>query len=105
MRCEFTEFEFFLDSHEENKIFMRFSTKEDSSEVTDFVLIYFTLIDNVFLEVVKYDFSLREKLHVHYYFSKRKVYLDEDVNFESMAKFSEHLMYNWQNYLLKFINK
>lgn len=96
---------YFVDSAKMNKIFVKFKHIQNSSELEEFVIIYLTKIDEVFVEVVKYDFSKREKFHVHYYSDQRKVYFDEIPTNETMARLNQHLLENWHKYLLKFLER
>ena len=105
MNDNFRQFEYFLDSKEENKIFVKFKNKLDSSEIEEFVIIYFTLIDESYIQVLRYDFSLREKFHVHHFFDGRKIYFDEKPSFETLFNLCEGLEKDWHKYLLKFNNK
>jgi len=99
------EFFFFLDSAKSNKLFVKFVHKSNSSELEELVIIYLTKIEDTFLEVVKYDFSKKEKFHVHYFAEDRKVYLDEVPNNETLDRVFQHLCDNWQKYYLRFIEK
>jgi hypothetical protein len=105
MDDSFRQFEYFIDSKEENKIFVKFKNKLDSSEIEEFVIIYFTLIDKNFFQVMRYDFSLREKFRVHHFFDGRKVYFDEKPSFETLFNLCEDLEKCWQKYLIKFNNR
>jgi hypothetical protein len=96
------EFELFLDSKKENVLFVKFKYKPNSAELEEFVLIYFTMIENKLIEVIKYDFSQREKLHVHLTDGKTKQFLDEEPNIETLINLKNYLALNWAKFLLKF---
>lgn len=103
MDDNFREFFSFLDLKKENEIYIKF---EYSSEfaVTAFVIIYLTKVNGTFEEVVKYDYSQRERLHVHYFFKKhsRKEYLNLSPTVDTLFDLKIKLTENWQKYLIKF---
>ena len=104
MDDNFREFFIFLDSSMENEIYINFTYSQDFSFVIDFVLIYLTNVNGVFKEVVKFDCSQREALHVHYFFKKhaRKEYLDLTPTIDTLFDLKNDLVANWQKYLIKF---
>ncbi|MEK6958586.1 MAG: hypothetical protein AABW59_00925 [archaeon] len=98
------QFNLFLDTEQDNKIFIKYSYSEDLCRVKEFVLIYFTRRYDEFVEVVKYDCSEKERLHVHYFWgnSKHKEYLDREISIDTMLFIMDKLVENWRKYLLKF---
>jgi hypothetical protein len=99
----FREFNYFLDSKKENQLFIKFEYSADFL-VNAFVIIYLTKVNGVFEEVVKYDYSKRETLHVHYFFKKhsRKEYLGLPPTIDTLFELKIKLTENWQKYLIKF---
>ena len=95
---------FFLDKERENKLFFSYLYSEDFSFIEEFVILFLTKTDEGFKEVVKYDFSKREKPQVHYFYKKhpRKVYLDVPVTLETIFELKDGLVVNWHKHLLKF---
>ncbi len=103
MNENFREFFIFLDGGMENEVYIKF---EYSAEfiVNAFVIIYLTKVNEVFEEVIKYDYSQKETLHVHYYSKKhsRKEYLDFPPTIDTVFELKNNLEANWQKYLIKF---
>ena len=97
------EFYVLLDASEKNKIYIKYAYSADFLSIDEFVLIYLTSVDGVFKEVVKYDYSQKEPLHVHYYFEKnaRKEYLDLLPTIDTIINLHDKICSNWQKYLLK----
>ncbi|MFA6269215.1 MAG: hypothetical protein WC652_05335 [archaeon] len=100
-------FELYLDLVEENKLLFTYTFLDDYVGLEEFVIIYLTKVDDKFVEVVKYDFSEKEKLHVHYFYPKnpRKVFLDLEVNVGLLMQLEVELTQNWRKHLLKFKNE
>jgi len=96
-----------LDGQKENMLLVRFVFSDDGFEIIEFVLIYLTKINEKFVEVVKYDFSQREKVHVHFFYPKnpRKVFLDLSPNIDTIFSLKEELELNWHKHLLRFNDK
>ena len=103
MDDNFRQFDYFLDSKKENQLFIKFEYSPDFF-VHAFVIIYLTKVNGVFEEVVKYDYSQRETLNVHYFFKKhaRKEYLDLPSTIDTLFDLKNKLIENWQKYLIKF---
>jgi hypothetical protein len=99
----FREFEINLDKNGENKVFVKFKLLENGG-LEEFVVIYFTLVDGVFLEVLKYDFSKNEKLHLHCAYDKKrtKVFLDEEPSLDTLVILKDVILVSWKKHLLKF---
>ena len=97
-------FNYFLDSERKNRIFVSFTYSADFLSTDEFVLIYLTKIDDSFKEVIKYDYSKREALHVHYFGKHaRKEYLDLPPTIGTLFELKNNLVSNWHRYLLKFM--
>jgi len=103
MDNSFRQFKYFIDYKNENQIFIRFEYNSDFS-MKAFVIVYLTKINEVFKEVVKYDYSQREQLHVHYFFKKhpRKEYLNLPPTIDTLFELKNRLELKWQKYLIKF---
>ena len=103
MNENFREFFIFLDLEMQNEIYIKFEYSEDFI-VNAFVIIYLTKVNEVFEEVVKYDYSERETIHVHYYYKKhsRKEYLDFPPTIDTLFELKNNLEANWQKFLIKF---
>jgi|GEM_PF-4075472 len=98
----FRQFETFLDFEKKNKLFVKFKYMGNSPELEEFVLIYLTQKEDFFVEVIKYDFSQKEKLHMHHYKEPKKIYLNEVPNIETLARLYEFLSANWRILLVKY---
>jgi len=97
----------FLDEERLNKLFVRlvFTSK---GEIQEFAVIYLIIIDDKPVEVVKYDCSDREAVHVHHVFKKRrkrKRQLDREKNYDTILEFMENIQKNWRDYRQKFLEK
>jgi len=97
----------FLDKEKQNKLFVRlvFTPK---GAIEEFAVIYCAIIDNVPYEVVRYDCSARETIHVHHFFKKkrkRKRHLERERNYDTIEEFMETIKKNWHDYRMKFLEK
>ena len=103
----YREFEVFLDIAQENKIFVKFFLNPNGVDLEDFVIIYFTKVGEEFMEVVKYDFSQKESLHVHYFYPKnpRKVFLELAPALVTIVVLYDELVSSWHKHLLRFNDK
>ena len=96
-----------LDVEKNNKLLINFVYSENYCDIVEFVIIYLTKIEERFVEVVKYDFSRKEKLHVHYFYPKhsRKVFLDAEPNIDFIMGVKDDFVSNWHKHLIRFNNK
>jgi hypothetical protein len=101
----------YLGEDGDDTIFYKYKFSPNRNKVVEFVIIYFTLVDGKSYEVVKYDFSEREALHVHSYYKKppTKKYLEQkhdaspSETFEEMFKYAEEIKKNWHKMKIKFL--
>jgi len=83
----------------ELKFYIKFFPK--SNNIEEFVIILFLIKDNVKLEVLKYDYSQKESLHIHKYYSKRAVkeYLYDKVDVEFVLNLKNEIRTNFERYI------
>jgi hypothetical protein len=90
-----------LDSNNcvELKFYVKFFSK--SSNIEEFVIILFLIKENIKLEVLKYDYSQKEALHVHKYYSKnsKKEYLQNKVDVEFVINLKNEIEINFEKYI------
>ena len=98
------QFDLFLDLKQENKLFVKFSYLDDFSGLKEFVISYQTLIGESFVEVIRYDSSLKENLHVHelFHLKSKKVFLGGAPDMDLLIRLKDQLEKNWRKYLLKY---
>lgn len=99
--------EYILDkkNNVELKVYLKIS--QPKKEVIEFVLILFLVSDSKKQEVIKYDFSKKEKLNVHKYYLKeiKKEYLDFDVDSELVFKLKNDIINNYKKYIILYKQK
>jgi hypothetical protein len=97
----------FLDLEKENLLFVRFSFSSDFSEVESLAVIYLALVGEQAFEVVRFDCSLGEAVHVHRFFgaNEEKKYLARQKSFETLAEFVADIRANWRLYRAEFLEK
>jgi spore cortex formation protein SpoVR/YcgB (stage V sporulation) len=98
------EFSEFLDDKKKDFILVKIMFSEDHSKVIEFVIIYFTIIGEKPVEIVKYDVSRKESLNVHYYYQKpaKKIFLKKEVNFETVEEILDLIKRNWTKMKIKY---
>ena len=97
----------FLDKAEKNKLFVRFVFSPDYARVEEFAVVYLAEIEGEIREVLRYDCSKRETVHVHNFSYKKqeKKFVDKEKSFDTMEEFMEEIEKNWRLYRLKFREK
>jgi len=63
---------YFLDNNKKDTLTIKYVISESGKKVTEFVIIYTTLIAEIPKEVIKYDVSNKEKMHTHYNYQNPK---------------------------------
>lgn len=93
-----------LDEVQGVELFVDFQLGEKSMIVEEFVIILFCYYENKKIEVIKYDYSQKEGLHVHknYLQNKQKEYLKNKVDSELIVSIKEGLKENWEKYVNLF---
>jgi hypothetical protein len=88
-----------LNNGVELKFYIKFFPK--SSDIEEFVIILFLIRNNIKLEVLKYDYSQKELLHVHKYYSKKvvKEYLYDEANIEFVINLKNQVRMNFKKYI------
>jgi hypothetical protein len=94
----------YLDKEKENKLFIHFIYNPDGPGIEEFCIGYWLMVDERPVELVRFDCSLREKLHIHYFFCNppRKKGIDREVNYETMQECIDEIEANWRKWLLKY---
>lgn len=102
----------FLDEEDgPDTLFIKYKYSKSKNKVVEFVIVYLTTIDGKKCEVVKYDFSEKESLHIHNYCRKppTKRFLDQNTNasseenFEELFKYAEEIKKNWRMFKVKYL--
>ncbi|MBT4192309.1 MAG: hypothetical protein HOE11_03290 [Candidatus Diapherotrites archaeon] len=78
-----------------------------TQKIFDFVVLYYTIESGHHKEIIKFDGSLKEHIHVHKYYlpRKQKQYLDKAFSFATIEEFKLDIEKNWIKYKLKFKQK
>jgi hypothetical protein len=94
----------FLDGKKENKLFVRFVFTSDGKGIEEFSVSYCTIMDDGLHEIVRYDCSEKETVHIHQFFRKASVKrsLDKEKSYETMQELIDLIEKNWRQYLVKF---
>jgi hypothetical protein len=76
-------------------------------EILEFVLILFLIKNKTKIEVLKYDYSRREKFHVHKNYLKipRKEYFDFEISLREILKIKKDIQTNWGKYIKLYNQK
>ena len=77
---------------------------EDYSKIESFALILLTFVNDKKYELIKYDFSNKERFNIHYnYLTKpRKVFVEKEVTIDDVLRMKQSIMENWRKYVLLF---
>lgn len=96
-----------LDKEKKNKIFIRFVFSPDGQNIEEFSVSYCLMVGEKPQEIVRYDCSAREKLHIHKFFQKQyeKQIIDKEMTYDTMQELVENIEKNWIQYLTKFKEK
>lgn len=83
----------------EMKYYVLFSSEKRI--ILEFVIILFLIKNNEKLEVLKYDFSQKEKLHVHKNYLKkpRKEYIISEPTVDFVKSLKREIELNWEKYI------
>ena len=94
----------FLDKEKQNLLLVKYVFSEDFVRVNEFTVIQLLEESGTILEVVKFDCSEKETVHVHRFFSKgeKKKYLKKTKSFESLEDFVKDIRENWRLYRARF---
>lgn len=98
----------YLDAEKKNKLFVRYVFTQDFKELEEFA-VSFLLVknDEDYSEIIRYDCSIDEEVHVHKFFHNPplKKYLQKDKSFTTLMELSEDIRKNWRPYLLHYSEK
>lgn len=97
----------FLDKAEKNKLFVRFVFLPDCTGVEEFAVVYLAEIEGESHEVLRYDCSKKEAVHLHNFFYKkqRKSFIGKEKSFDTIEELVKEIQKNWRVYRLKFLEK
>lgn len=100
-------FSWFLDKAKENIVFVRFVFMPDGKLLEEFSISYCNIADRRFYEIVRYDCSGRETVHIHQFYlaPAAKRTLDKEKSFGTMAEFTTLIEKNRRQYLLSYKEK
>jgi len=90
----------FLDAKKEEIIFARLVFSPDFKQIDEFAVIYLSTINCKAMEIIRFDCSKDEKIHVHEFYKKppQKRYLNREKSFETIEEFFELIKRNWPSY-------
>lgn len=97
-----------LDENKLIEMYVQFLIRKKDNKVIDFVLILFLIRDEkTKIQIIKYDYSLKEDFNVHKYYlkSERKEYIDEIINPEKINELIREIKRNYKKYLLLYYQK
>ncbi len=100
-------YNWFLDNSQENIIFIRFVFTPDGKSLEEFSISYCTFFSDNPTEIVRYDCSKREEVHIHQFYRKpvEKRIINKSKSFETMDELAKKIEKNWRLYRLKFLEK
>ncbi|MDD3083499.1 MAG: hypothetical protein PHP82_00565 [Candidatus ainarchaeum sp.] len=79
----------------------------ENREIIDFVLILFLIRDKTKIEILKYDYSRKEKFHIHKNYLKipKKEYFDCEISLEEILKIKKEIQNNLGKYIMLYNQK
>ena len=95
----------YLDSEKRNKLFVRYVFAPDYKSIAEFAVSYLIIEnDDTYSEILRYDCSEAESVHVHKFFCHPplKKYLDKEKSFETLMEFADEIRKNWRIFLVQF---
>lgn len=100
-------YSWYLDKEKKNQVFVRFVFTPDGKAIEEFSISYCAIINEKPIEIMRYDCSAREKMHMHQFYRNHheKKRLDKEVSYNTMQEFVDNIEKNWQQYLIKFKEK
>jgi len=101
------EYSKFLDKNNVVELKMMFVIDKETKGIIDFVLILFLVEENVKKQIIKYDYSQKEKLNVHKYYLKieKKEFINSELDVEKIFYLKNEIIKNWGKYILLFKQK
>jgi len=96
---------YYLDKSKEDYVLIKIAFAADMRRLTEYVIIYFTLINNTPTEITKYDCSEKETAHSHKNYSakKEKIFQNNPVTFETIEEITTYLEKNWRTLKSKYL--
>ncbi|MDD5162725.1 MAG: hypothetical protein PHD95_00790 [Candidatus ainarchaeum sp.] len=100
-------YSWYLDKEKKNQVFIRFVFTSDGKNLEEFSVSYCLIIGEKPKEIVRYDCSAREEVHVHQFFYNHheKKKLNKKMSYDTMQEFVGNIEKNWRQYLAKFKEK
>jgi len=97
----------FLDTEGNNILLVKFLFPKDFSGVEEFTVIYLIAIGEEIKEIVKYDCSEKEAVHVHKLFGgkKEKKHLEKEKSFDTLEEFVQDIRKNWRLYRARYLEE
>src|SRR3989344_940535 len=94
----------FLDSKRENILFVRFVFSQDFKSVEEFAVIYVSIMDDKTRQILRYDCSVFEGVHVHQFYKKplAKKYLKMEKSFDAIEELVRTVREKWAVFLSEF---
>lgn len=96
---------YYLDEHKQDYILIKVTFSEDMSKLTEYVIIYLTLINEKPHEIIKYDCSEKEGAHLHnnYSLTQNKIFQTRPVTYETVEEITGYLERNWRMLKSKYV--
>jgi ribosome-associated translation inhibitor RaiA len=95
---------YYLDKNMQDFIFVKITLSEDFEKMTEYVVIYLTIIEMKPIEVVKYDASENETSHVHinYLATTEKLFQNKQINYETVDEILDYIENTWRKLKSKY---
>ena len=95
----------FLNPKSGDMLFVKFVFSEKYGGVEEFIVVYLASVAEKPVEVVKYDCSEKEAVHIHGFVAgkKEKKYIKREKSFETLEEFIGDIRNNWRFYKSRFM--
>jgi len=96
-----------LGDSKEDLLFVRFNFVPESGKILVFAVVQILILENKFVEIIRFDYSQSEAFHVHKFYTKNndKIYLDGVIDFSLIEMLIGQVRANWRKYRLEFSDK
>jgi len=99
------EWSSFLSNDKSDILTVKYIISPKGDKIIEFVIVYTTTINENPKEVIKYDVSQKEKLHVHYNYLRqpKKIFIEKDLSIETMHELINYIEKNYRKMKLKLM--
>lgn len=106
-KCRQQSWSEYLDKGHENKLFIRFVFTADFHGIEEFAVVYLASVRGGMREVVRYNCSSDEAVHIHRFYRKpaEKAYLNREKCIGTLEEFADNIRENWRGYRSKFLGR